>query len=65
MFSAGGPASPNYKLIKFVPSAISVDLAARGASRWTPITLSRLIAEDSISWVLDGVEGGGLHRRAP
>lgn len=50
----GGPASADYKLIKFVPSAISVDLAARGPSRWAPITLTRVIAEDSISWELHG-----------
>ena len=50
---AGGESSPDYKLIKFVPGSMAIDLGARGPDRWTPIKLSRIITENNIYWALD------------
>ncbi|OEH74988.1 hypothetical protein cyc_06893 [Cyclospora cayetanensis] len=52
----GGSSSPDYKLIKFVPSSIAIDLPSRGKAKWKPIKLSRIITEESIYWALD--DGG-------
>lgn len=49
----GGPSDADYKLVKFVPSSISIDLDARGPAKWQPIKLRRVITEDSIFWAFD------------
>ncbi|KAL8454427.1 hypothetical protein Emed_000148 [Eimeria media] len=51
----GGSMSPDYELIKFVPSSISIDLSAAGA----PIRLSRVVTEDSIFWAFENACSDG------
>ncbi|CDJ41904.1 hypothetical protein, conserved [Eimeria tenella] len=49
----GGRTSADYKLVKFVPNSIAIDLGLRGPAKWRPIRLSRLITQENIQWKLD------------
>ncbi|KAL8454778.1 hypothetical protein Emag_001311 [Eimeria magna] len=49
----GGSMSPDYELVKFVPSSVSIDLSAAGA----PIRLSRVVTDDSIFWAFENACG--------